>query len=208
RPTPPTSSSKRSVSSFIYTDYTLTRVHQVFDADIRNLLIMSDMWRARAQPVPLDFDAILDESFVLRAASGSFFPPFRSSARSVRTGRTSAPPLSAGSLRVHVTVWICIRLRTFRSSPSASSISDGLVTSQSGAGAMSAGAMSAPPRGMLRRRSILRCLDRRATAGCRRSFDRPELLCSQPVALKNPLAPPGTSPRCLIVLCSLPCRGQ
>lgn len=27
---------------------------------------MSDMWRARAPPVPLDFDAILDESFVLR----------------------------------------------------------------------------------------------------------------------------------------------
>ncbi|KAJ6551695.1 hypothetical protein B0H19DRAFT_1211283 [Mycena capillaripes] len=39
---------------------------KVFDADIRNLLIMSDMWRARAPPVPLDFDAILDESFVLR----------------------------------------------------------------------------------------------------------------------------------------------
>ena len=27
---------------------------------------MSDMWRARAPPVPLDFDAILDGSFVLR----------------------------------------------------------------------------------------------------------------------------------------------
>ncbi|KAJ7227112.1 hypothetical protein GGX14DRAFT_628220 [Mycena pura] len=39
---------------------------KVFDADIRNLLIMSDMWRARAPPVPLDFDAILDETFVLR----------------------------------------------------------------------------------------------------------------------------------------------
>ncbi|KAJ6536001.1 hypothetical protein DFH09DRAFT_1369518 [Mycena vulgaris] len=39
---------------------------KVFDADIRNLLIMSDMWRARAPPVPLDFDAILDGTFVLR----------------------------------------------------------------------------------------------------------------------------------------------
>jgi ubiquitin-like 1-activating enzyme E1 B len=39
----------------------------VFDADIRNLLIMSDMWRARAPPVPLDFDAILDGTFVLRS---------------------------------------------------------------------------------------------------------------------------------------------
>src|ERR1700761_2352159 len=27
---------------------------------------MSDMWRARAPPVPLDFDTILDETFVLR----------------------------------------------------------------------------------------------------------------------------------------------
>jgi ubiquitin-like 1-activating enzyme E1 B len=39
---------------------------QVFDADIRNLLSMSDMWRSRAPPVPLDFDAILDGNFVLR----------------------------------------------------------------------------------------------------------------------------------------------
>ncbi|KAJ7510269.1 hypothetical protein B0H11DRAFT_1181473 [Mycena galericulata] len=39
---------------------------KVFDADIRNLLIMSDMWRARAPPVPLDFDAILDGTFELR----------------------------------------------------------------------------------------------------------------------------------------------
>ncbi|KAJ7078490.1 hypothetical protein C8R44DRAFT_825307 [Mycena epipterygia] len=39
---------------------------KVFDADIRNLLIMSDMWRARAPPVPLDFEAILDGTFVLR----------------------------------------------------------------------------------------------------------------------------------------------
>ncbi|KAF7356767.1 Uba2 [Mycena venus] len=40
---------------------------KVFDADIRNLLIMSDMWRARTPPVPLDFDQILDGSFVLRS---------------------------------------------------------------------------------------------------------------------------------------------
>ncbi|KAJ7856758.1 hypothetical protein B0H14DRAFT_2507719 [Mycena olivaceomarginata] len=40
---------------------------KVFNADIRNLLIMADMWRARAPPVPLDFDAILDGSFVLRS---------------------------------------------------------------------------------------------------------------------------------------------
>ncbi|RDB30882.1 Ubiquitin-activating enzyme E1-like [Hypsizygus marmoreus] len=39
---------------------------KVFNADIKNLLVMSDMWRSRAPPVPLDFDAILDGSFVLR----------------------------------------------------------------------------------------------------------------------------------------------
>lgn len=40
--------------------------NKIFDADIRNLLIMSDMWRSRAPPLPLDFDAILDGTFVLR----------------------------------------------------------------------------------------------------------------------------------------------
>lgn len=27
---------------------------------------MADMWRSRSPPVPLDFDAIMDETFVLR----------------------------------------------------------------------------------------------------------------------------------------------
>ncbi|KAF5381549.1 hypothetical protein D9615_005564 [Tricholomella constricta] len=45
---------------------------QVFDADIKNLLVMADMWRSRAPPVPLDFDAIMDDTFVLRnAVSGA-----------------------------------------------------------------------------------------------------------------------------------------
>ncbi|KAJ7052620.1 hypothetical protein C8F01DRAFT_1332728 [Mycena amicta] len=39
--------------------------HKVFNADIRNLLSMTDMWRARAPPTPLDFDAILDGTFLL-----------------------------------------------------------------------------------------------------------------------------------------------
>ncbi|KAF7377833.1 Uba2 [Mycena sanguinolenta] len=47
---------------------------KVFNADIRNLLIMSDMWRARAPPVPLDFDAILDGSFVLRPEEPTVAP--------------------------------------------------------------------------------------------------------------------------------------
>jgi ubiquitin-like 1-activating enzyme E1 B len=39
----------------------------VFNADIKNLLIMSDMWRSRSPPVPLDYDGIMDGTFVLRA---------------------------------------------------------------------------------------------------------------------------------------------
>ncbi|KZV94438.1 hypothetical protein EXIGLDRAFT_611663 [Exidia glandulosa HHB12029] len=39
---------------------------KVYDADIQNLLIMKDMWRSRAPPVPLDFDTIQSGSFVLR----------------------------------------------------------------------------------------------------------------------------------------------
>ncbi|KAJ6460974.1 hypothetical protein C8R45DRAFT_912447 [Mycena sanguinolenta] len=50
---------------------------KVFNADIRNLLIMSDMWRARAPPVPLDFDAILDGSFVLRPEEPAAAPSNR-----------------------------------------------------------------------------------------------------------------------------------
>jgi len=39
---------------------------QAFKHDIENLLSMEDMWRTRARPEPLDYDAILSESFVLR----------------------------------------------------------------------------------------------------------------------------------------------
>ncbi|KAF8880664.1 hypothetical protein BD779DRAFT_1548299 [Infundibulicybe gibba] len=39
---------------------------KVFNKDIRNLLIMSDMWRSRAPPVPLDFDNIMNGTFTLR----------------------------------------------------------------------------------------------------------------------------------------------
>nr|GAT60818.1 ubiquitin-like modifier activating enzyme 2 [Mycena chlorophos] len=41
---------------------------KVFNADIRNLLSMADMWRSRSPPTPLDFDAILDGSFLVPAA--------------------------------------------------------------------------------------------------------------------------------------------
>ncbi|KAF9462539.1 hypothetical protein BDZ94DRAFT_1282986 [Collybia nuda] len=39
---------------------------KVFNADIKNLLIMADMWRSRSPPVALDFDGIMDGTFVLR----------------------------------------------------------------------------------------------------------------------------------------------
>ena len=44
---------------------------KVFDVDIRNLLSMSDMWRSRAPPLPLDFDAIRSDTFVLREQPAS-----------------------------------------------------------------------------------------------------------------------------------------
>jgi ubiquitin-like 1-activating enzyme E1 B len=42
-------------------------IPQVFNADIKNLLIMSDMWRSRLPPVPLDYDGIMEGTFVLRS---------------------------------------------------------------------------------------------------------------------------------------------
>ncbi|TFK50549.1 hypothetical protein OE88DRAFT_1713030 [Heliocybe sulcata] len=44
---------------------------KVFNSDIRNLLSMSDMWRSRAPPVPLDFDAVKKGTFVLRGISAT-----------------------------------------------------------------------------------------------------------------------------------------
>ncbi|KAJ7720279.1 hypothetical protein DFH07DRAFT_1067768 [Mycena maculata] len=58
---------------------------KVFDADIRNLLIMSDMWRARAPPVPLDFDAIMDGTFELRRQE----PPAVAAAAAAPNGKAN-----------------------------------------------------------------------------------------------------------------------
>lgn len=41
-------------------------MYKVFNADIKNLLSMADMWRSREKPTPLDFDAIVDGSFVVK----------------------------------------------------------------------------------------------------------------------------------------------
>ncbi|KAK7062646.1 E1 ubiquitin-activating protein uba2 [Paramarasmius palmivorus] len=55
----------------VFIRLTADRTKQVFDADIRNLLLMSDMWRARTPPTPLDFDAILQGTFALPTPSSS-----------------------------------------------------------------------------------------------------------------------------------------
>ncbi|KAG6853168.1 hypothetical protein C0991_006418 [Blastosporella zonata] len=61
----------RSTDPEINRDAAKLAFQKVFDADIKNLLVMADMWKSRAPPVPLDFDAILDGSFVLR---GEVYP--------------------------------------------------------------------------------------------------------------------------------------
>ncbi|KAG5636460.1 hypothetical protein H0H81_007967 [Sphagnurus paluster] len=55
----------RSKSPEVNKDVAQLVFQKVFNADIKNLLIMSDMWRSRAPPVPLDFHAIMDGTFVL-----------------------------------------------------------------------------------------------------------------------------------------------
>jgi ubiquitin-like 1-activating enzyme E1 B len=47
--------------------------YQVFNADIKNLLIMADMWKTRQPPTPLDFDGIMSDTFVhhSRAVNGT-----------------------------------------------------------------------------------------------------------------------------------------
>ena len=44
---------------------------KVFNADIKNLLSMADMWRSREKPTPLDFDAIMGGSFVMKEPTKS-----------------------------------------------------------------------------------------------------------------------------------------
>ncbi|KAF5339556.1 hypothetical protein D9611_011489 [Ephemerocybe angulata] len=44
---------------------------KVFNADIKNLLSMSDMWKSRSPPIPLDFEGIMNGSFVLRQGANA-----------------------------------------------------------------------------------------------------------------------------------------
>ena len=48
---------------------------QVFHNDIRNLLSMEDMWRFRDKPVPLDFDLIQNDQFILHGQAVNTVDP-------------------------------------------------------------------------------------------------------------------------------------
>ncbi|KIY50229.1 hypothetical protein FISHEDRAFT_64888 [Fistulina hepatica ATCC 64428] len=48
---------------------------KVFKTDVQNLLKMTDMWRSREPPVPLDFDAIMNGEFVFPAKQRSSGAP-------------------------------------------------------------------------------------------------------------------------------------
>lgn len=86
-------------------------MRKVFNADIKNLLIMADMWRSRSPPVPLDFDKIMDGSFVLRpeqpgqvngvdsngaSGSGSKISTNQPNGQANGTSNGTAPTASAG----------------------------------------------------------------------------------------------------------------
>ncbi|PPQ88198.1 hypothetical protein CVT25_005163 [Psilocybe cyanescens] len=47
---------------------------KVFNADIKNLLIMADMWKSRSPPTPLDYDSILDDTFESGKVNGTSTP--------------------------------------------------------------------------------------------------------------------------------------
>ncbi|KAI0634914.1 hypothetical protein C8Q77DRAFT_1104728 [Trametes polyzona] len=59
--TPSSAGSSSSAAKMVF--------QKVFHSDILNLLSMADMWRTRAPPVPLDFDAIQAGTFVLSRPS-------------------------------------------------------------------------------------------------------------------------------------------
>ncbi|KAL1712600.1 hypothetical protein EV715DRAFT_259401 [Schizophyllum commune] len=60
---------------------------KVFNADIKNLLIMSDMWRNRAPPTPLEFDAIMSGKFTVPDVPSA---STAAAASSSRNGKSSA----------------------------------------------------------------------------------------------------------------------
>ncbi|THH14856.1 hypothetical protein EW146_g5545 [Bondarzewia mesenterica] len=77
---------------------------KVFYSDILNLLSMEDMWRYRDKPVPLDFDAIKEDKFVLRGQVASAAKLLANADTSVQestvNGNGSASPLN-GNAKMH-----------------------------------------------------------------------------------------------------------
>ena len=71
---------------------------QVFNADIKNLLCMTDMWRSRSPPTPLDFDSIMDGSFDLNGAPSLTADTVASSSGSDSSSSLSFAKLPNGRL--------------------------------------------------------------------------------------------------------------
>ena len=69
---------------------------QVFHSDILNLLSMDDMWRARAPPVPLDFDKIRDGTFVLNRPQPNGVHPHANGADTAN-GNAKAPAVGGST---------------------------------------------------------------------------------------------------------------
>ncbi|KAI0658884.1 hypothetical protein C8Q70DRAFT_991217 [Cubamyces menziesii] len=71
---------------------------KVFHSDILNLLSMADMWRSRAPPIPLEFDAIRTGSFVLnRPAQNGSSAPLAKEQTNGRNGSASTGKMLNGS---------------------------------------------------------------------------------------------------------------
>ncbi|KAI6038560.1 hypothetical protein EDC04DRAFT_1953498 [Pisolithus marmoratus] len=80
-------------------DAAKTVFQKVFHNDILNLLSMTDMWRSRAEPTPLDFHAIENGSFVIQEPAKSCAPAGSingtSSGRPVTNGHVNGNTVSA-----------------------------------------------------------------------------------------------------------------
>jgi ubiquitin-like 1-activating enzyme E1 B len=70
----------------------------VFNADIKNLLSMADMWRSRSPPTPLDFDSIMDGSFDLKSVPSLTANAVASGNGSDRSSNPSFAKLPNGQL--------------------------------------------------------------------------------------------------------------
>lgn len=72
-----------------------TDLHKVFNADIENLLSMADMWRSREKPTPLDFNAIVDGSFVVKEPTKN--AASSSTSKSQLNGHANGEPAKSAS---------------------------------------------------------------------------------------------------------------